>query len=77
MTQREYTVILEPEPDGRINVMVPALPEIATFGESIESALANAREAIELVIEDRNASGEEIPASDVSAVRIERLAVSA
>ena len=77
MTQREYTVILEPEDDGRFNVMVPALPEIATFGATVEEALANAREAVALVIEDRTATGEEIPPSDVAAVRVERVAVSA
>lgn len=77
MTQREYAVILEPENDGRFNVTVPALPEIATFGATVDEALANAREAITLVIEDRTASGEDIPASDVDAIRVERIAISA
>ena len=28
-----YTVFFEPEPGGGYNVIVPAIPEICTFGE--------------------------------------------
>ena len=74
--ERSYTVVLEPERDaGGFSVSVPALPEIATQGETVEEALANAKEAIELVLTDRSARGEEIPDSDTDA-RIERIAVA-
>lgn len=74
--ERSYTVVLEPERDaGGFSVSVPALPEIATQGETVEQALANAKEAIELVLTDRSARGEEIPDSDTDA-RIERIAVA-
>ncbi|MGA9944470.1 MAG: type II toxin-antitoxin system HicB family antitoxin [Candidatus Cybelea sp.] len=44
---RDYTVILTLEPEvGGYSVTVPALPEVATQGESVEEALAMAREAI-------------------------------
>jgi antitoxin HicB len=57
-----FTVVLEPAEEGGFIVTVPALPEVGTQGETYEEAMANAREAIELVIEDRLARGEPIPA---------------
>ncbi|HRD77192.1 MAG TPA: type II toxin-antitoxin system HicB family antitoxin [Hyphomicrobiaceae bacterium] len=43
---------------------VPAFPEIMTFADDETEALALAKEAIELAIEDRTARGEPIPAQD-------------
>lgn len=60
-----YSVTLRPEPEGGFTVRVPALAEIVTYGETEEEALANAREAIELVLESRAERGETIPPSDV------------
>ncbi len=40
---------------------MPALPALGTQGDTFDEAMANAREAIELVIEDRLARGEPIP----------------
>jgi len=60
-----YSVTLRPEPEGGFTVRVPALPEIVTYGKTEDEALANAREAIELVLESRAERGETIPASDV------------
>ena len=60
---RDYTVILTPEPEaGGHSVTVPALPEVATQGDSVEEALAMAREAIELSLEVRRDQGDPIPA---------------
>jgi predicted RNase H-like HicB family nuclease len=59
-----YTVILEPEtePDGSgYNVRVPALPGCFTQGETIEEALAMARDAIALYLESVLAHGQPIP----------------
>lgn len=56
-----YTVILEQEPDGGFVVTVPALPGCISEGDSREEALANAREAIEVYLEDCLAAGEPIP----------------
>ncbi|MDE2481579.1 MAG: type II toxin-antitoxin system HicB family antitoxin [bacterium] len=63
--EREYAVVLEFDPEaGAYAALVPALPEIATSGVTVEEALANAREAIELALEVRTAEGEKIPLSD-------------
>lgn len=56
-----YTVILEPEPEGGFTVLVPALPEVVTCGNTEAEALAMAKEAIELALEVRQEKGEEIP----------------
>jgi antitoxin HicB len=62
MTQtRSYTIQLIPEPEGGYTVRVPALPEVVTYGADKDEALANAAEAIELVLEVRMADGEPIP----------------
>jgi antitoxin HicB len=59
--KQTYTVVLEPDAEGGFVVHVPALPEVCTQGETESEALANAREAIELALEERLAEGENIP----------------
>jgi antitoxin HicB len=63
MSHYQFTVILEPdrEEPHRYNVYVPVLPGCLTYGESIEDALANAREAITGYVEVLIKSGEAVP----------------
>jgi len=70
-----YAVVLEPDEDA-FQVIVPAFPEIHTFGESVEDALAMARDAIELSIAARRDEGTEIPPPDAGDVRLEAVAVN-
>ena len=72
-----YSVTLRPEPEGGFTVRVPALPEIVTYGRSEAEALANAREAIELVIESRSERGEPLPPSDLIQTHSLRISVPA
>ena len=58
----EYTINLRPEPEGGFTVLVPALPEVVTYGADETDALRMAREAIELALAVRRDQGEEIPA---------------
>jgi predicted RNase H-like HicB family nuclease len=44
-------VVLEPSDEGGFTVYVPALPGCISEGDSIEEALANIQEAIELYLE--------------------------
>ncbi|MCS3919616.1 type II toxin-antitoxin system HicB family antitoxin [Fervidibacter sacchari] len=44
-------VVLEPSEDGGYTVYVPSLPGCISEGDTIEEALANIREAIELYLE--------------------------
>ncbi|MHB8240945.1 MAG: type II toxin-antitoxin system HicB family antitoxin [Solirubrobacteraceae bacterium] len=50
-TQREFDVVIVAEPEGGYSVFVPELPSVATQGETIEEARANAQEAIEGYLE--------------------------
>lgn len=57
-----YTVLLIPDPDeGGYTVQVPALPGCFTEGDTVDEALANAKDVIRLYLEDRAAHGEPIP----------------
>ena len=72
---RTYSVILEPLEEGGFQVLVPALPEVVTGGDTEDEALAMAREAIELVLESRAERGEEIPL-EVGKAQLRELTVS-
>jgi antitoxin HicB len=72
---RTYSVILEPLEEGGFQVLVPALPEVVTGGDTEDEALAMAREAIELMLESRAERGEEIPL-EVGKAQLRELTVS-
>ena len=59
--EQRFTVILEPLEEGGFNVLVPGLPEVATFGETETEALVMAEDAIRLAISYRLDHGEELP----------------
>ena len=62
MHSYEYTIILHPdEEQGGYTVTVPSLPGCITEGDSIEQAIAMAKDAIQLYIESLIADGEPIP----------------
>ncbi len=69
-----YTVYFEPQPKGSFNVLVPAIPEICTFGKTLVEAREMAAEAIRCYLESALVNGEEIPC-DSEPTR-ERLAVT-
>ncbi len=52
------------EPEGGFTVTCPKLPPVVTYGESLEEAQANAREAIELCLEVIREEGQPIPPPD-------------
>jgi antitoxin HicB len=66
---KTYTIILEPAEEGGFVVHVPALPEVCTEGDTEDEAIANAREAIEAIIEHRLERGQPIPAEDAANIR--------
>jgi len=56
-----FSVILEPQEGGGFTVLVPALPEVVTEGDSEQEALTNAEEAIRAILEYRRDHGIAIP----------------
>jgi predicted RNase H-like HicB family nuclease len=74
---RTYTTVLRPEPEGGFTVRVPALPEIVSYGEDREEALAMAKDAIELCLIHRKECGEDIPDSDGMVVHSVSVSIAA
>ena len=58
---RNYTVILQPEPEGGYHVYCPALRGCHSEGETEDEAMANIREAIDLYMESLAAHNEPLP----------------
>ncbi len=73
MDERGYHVVLEPDPAGGYVAVVPAFPGCYSQGETAEEAVANARNAILLTIEDMRDRGEPIP--DPAGELVRRVAV--
>ncbi|HLX39434.1 MAG TPA: type II toxin-antitoxin system HicB family antitoxin [Ktedonobacteraceae bacterium] len=62
MISYQYTIILHPDPEeGGYTVTVPALPGCITQGETLEEAIAMAKDAIRLHVELLIADGEPVP----------------
>lgn len=59
--QYTYKIMLHKEPEGGFTVSVPVLPGCITYGENVDEAIAMAKEAIELYIEELQSRGEDIP----------------
>ena len=75
--EHSFSIVLEPQEGGGFTVLVPALPEIVTEGDTEEEALAMAEDAIRLVLEDRAARGEEIPRDSSTRIREVKVTVAA
>jgi predicted RNase H-like HicB family nuclease len=60
----QYICTFRAEPEGGYTVRCGAFPEIVSFGATIEEALHNAREAIELCVEVYHDRGWPVPPSE-------------
>jgi len=61
VSEHGYTARFEPLPEGGFSVVVPAIPEICTFGETLEEAHEMAEDAIWCYLESIILTGEPIP----------------
>ena len=52
MERRRVTVILFPEEEGGYTAFLPLYPSCTTQGETADEALNNAKESLELLMED-------------------------
>ncbi len=64
MKHLQYRILLRQEPEGGYTVTVPTLPGCVTFGETVDEAIAMAREAVEVYIEELREKGEEVPTEE-------------
>lgn len=65
MTTYRYTIILEREADGGFHAYCPVLKGCHSQGDSLDEAIDNIREAIEVYLESVAAHGEPIPLEDI------------
>jgi antitoxin HicB len=65
-----FPVFLEPQEGGGFTVLVPALPEVVTEGDTEEEALANAQEAIRAILAYRRDNRIAIPADANGQIRL-------
>jgi predicted RNase H-like HicB family nuclease len=49
MRSLNYRILLRKEPEGGYTVIVPTLPGCVTFGETVDEAIAMAREAVRTI----------------------------
>ena len=56
-----YTVVYQRMPEGGYSVVVPAIPDICTFGETLPEARRMAKDAIRCFLESALKTGEPIP----------------
>ena len=63
-------VIIEPDDTGGYVVSCPSLPGCHSEGETIDEALANIREAIELYLEVLEEDGQPIPPDTLDRVLV-------
>jgi len=61
MTNVTYRIIVEPDEKGTYHAYVPALRGCHTWGESIDEARKNIRDAIDVYIRSLIADGEKVP----------------
>ena len=65
MSNYRYTIILHPDTEeGGYTVTVPTLPGCITQGETVDEAIAMAKDAIRLHIESLIAEGQSVPQED-------------
>jgi predicted RNase H-like HicB family nuclease len=56
-----YTVVYQRMPEGGYGVVVPAIPEICTYGETFSEARRMAKDALRCFLESALKTGEPIP----------------
>lgn len=60
-----YTIIVDREPAGGFHAYCPALKGCHSQGETVDEAVENIREAVEVYLESVQAHGEPIPCEDL------------
>ncbi len=65
MNKHHFTVVLERDTEGGFHAFCPALKGCHSEGDSVDEAVSNVREAIEVYLESLTARGEPIPVEDL------------
>jgi predicted RNase H-like HicB family nuclease len=70
--KHRHTVYFEPQLDGTYNVVFPGIPEIATFGRSLEEARRMAADALKCHLEGLAKDGAALPVEKVPRGRLRK-----
>jgi antitoxin HicB len=65
-----YSIVLDPAEEGGYTVRVPRLPGCVTEGDTLDEALANAREAIMVYLLSLRDDGEAFPPPDAGGIML-------
>ena len=65
-----YSIVLDPAEEGGFTVRVPRLPGCVTEGDTVEEALANARDAITAYLLSLLDEHENLPPADDGRIRV-------
>jgi len=63
--EAQYCCVFKPRTGSGYTVTCPALPEIVTYGATLEQGAINARERLKLVLECYQEEGTSFPDSDI------------
>jgi len=61
MTEYRYSVIYEPQIEGGFQVVFPAIPDIVTYGDTLDDARKMAADALRCHLEGLAKDGEPFP----------------
>ncbi|MDA0263851.1 MAG: type II toxin-antitoxin system HicB family antitoxin [Chloroflexi bacterium] len=62
MVKKKFTVILIPQDEGGYQAFFPYYPECTTDGDTVEEALANAKDALEgILVVEAERGGDPVP----------------
>jgi predicted RNase H-like HicB family nuclease len=64
MPEHHYTVYFEPLTEGGYQVVFPAIPEIVTWGRTLDEARVMAHDALRCHLEGLKADGEPLPVEE-------------
>ena len=65
-----YSVVLDPAEEGGFTVRVPRLPGCVTEGDTLDEALANAKEAVTAYLLSLRDEGVELPPADGGHIQV-------
>jgi len=71
-----YSIVLDPSEEGGYTVRVPRLPGCITEGDTLDEAIANAREAITAYLLSLRDDGKPFPTPDEGQVLVRALEVN-
>ena len=73
--QLRYTAVFEPAEEGGYIVMFPAIPDLATQGETLDEARAMAADCLRAYLESLQKDGEPLPYEAPEGPITERLTI--